>query len=69
MLINKHMLLYSNFGYSWHQNLCASVPSHKYAIGLLDKPTKNVDTALAVRPEELLILVPQIVPVVRGPSR
>ena len=64
---NRHVE-YFNLGYKGHHNLCASVPGHRYPIRLLDKPTENVDTSEAVRPEELLILALQIVPVVREPS-
>ena len=62
------MLVDFNLGYKRHHNLCASVPGHRNAIRLLDKATENIDTAMAVRPEELLILALQIVPVVREPS-
>ena len=62
------MLVYFNLSYTKHHNLYAGVLGHRYAIRLLDKPTENVDTAMTVRPEELLILALQIVPVVREPS-
>ena len=62
------MLVDFNLGYKRHHNICASVPGHRNAIKLLDKATENVDTPMTVRPEELLILGLQIVPVVRETS-
>ena len=57
----KHMLVYSNLGFTIQHSLCAGVPGHR-----CHNP-QNVDTAMTVTPEDLLTLGLQIVPVVREP--